>query len=377
MIARLVLAFLFCAAVDAGAAHAYPALLGHFSPGAGDVYLTIDGREVAMLRYRDTARVEIPRPDFRIEVRRVTNGERLHAQDVAGFAPLDPGNPAIPTILFAGDARSQPRQLMLDPGPRRRTSPVPNLPVQPYTQLRRLLAVASYPGAERYENAVSIVRDCTRPSTSPGREDRTIGGDRASFADTTMSGWAGSDGVEQYTCRLDIVVPGHATMTMTYPSELGVSRLFVIGNGIDEPFEALLMVGDRVAHSVGQATRQPGALLRSEHFWFDATRPGQGIALFEIPGARAVLGTWYTYEADGSPVWYVLDGGHADMPGRRDVAIQRTRTTASGVEMRQVGTGRIVYADCNEAEFRAVVGDSVRVMSARRAKPVQRCTELD
>lgn len=57
--------------------------------------------------------------------------------------------------------------------------------------------------------------------------------------------------------------------------------------------------------------------------------------------------------------------------------IRRARANGSAVELLEVGTGRIVYADCNEAEFRAVVGDSVRVMSARRAKPVQRCTELD
>lgn len=118
-----------------------------------------------------------------------------------------------------------------------------------------------------------------------------ISGGAAFFGDVTMYGWSASDGGSGLTCRYDLVIQGRATMTINLPWAEGIWRVFEIGNGIEESFDILMMLADRVVASIGDGARQPAALMRSEQFWFDAARPGQGLVLFELPAARAVLGT--------------------------------------------------------------------------------------
>ena len=48
----------------------------------------------------------------------------------------------------------------------------------------------------------------------------------------------------------------------------------------------------------------------TQGLWWDPTKSGHGFEIFNAVGELSIF--WYTYDANGSPVWYTAQGSLAD-----------------------------------------------------------------
>lgn len=97
--------------------------------------------------------------------------------------------------------------------------------------------------------------------------------------------------------------PNYEQVCAGCPSNLAVgnSRLrFSVRNWSDEPITVRLRV--RLARVVDFATRQPPGLQAPSGNYYNPLRSGDGIFLDLVNQAQVFY--WYTFDADGQPVWY-------------------------------------------------------------------------
>ncbi len=69
--------------------------------------------------------------------------------------------------------------------------------------------------------------------------------------------------------------------------------------------------------------------------YFNPSRPGHG--LFVHPAGGEWAGLWYTYEADGQPLWYYLQGNAPGANGQWNGVIYRARWDGAAAQLRPVG----------------------------------------
>jgi hypothetical protein len=94
--------------------------------------------------------------------------------------------------------------------------------------------------------------------------------------------------------------------------------------------------------------------------WFDAATSGQGFVIELNPIAKLLFFAWYTYATNGQALgaagqrWYT--GQAAYVPGGRSIPLSLYETTsglfnsaAPASTTAQVGTGRLVFTNCNAA----------------------------
>ena len=117
--------------------------------------------------------------------------------------------------------------------------------------------------------------------------------------------------------------------------------------------------------------------LTSTTVWTDQDRPAEGIAVYEIGLSGNVAVTWFTFGPDTKPVWYFLDGIPAAVPGWRDLVVYRVDREGGKQHTVAVGSARLIYQDCNNANLRIVLGADVRSLRLKRTMPVPRCAALD
>lgn len=155
------------------------------------------------------------------------------------------------------------------------------------------------------------------------------------------------------------------------------TRFLLVGDGDSAPYSLLALVGTQIIAQASGAPIVVGAMLESEDFWFDVTRPSQGLSLFDLPAGDVIYGTWYTFADDGTPRWYFLDGATESLPGRRDVRIYEM--SRSGPPVTQVGSAKLYYLDCNTAELRFTLGDAtdLRTLRVQRSVPVATCSVFE
>jgi hypothetical protein len=69
--------------------------------------------------------------------------------------------------------------------------------------------------------------------------------------------------------------------------------------------------------------------------YFNPSRPGHG--LFVHPAGGEWAGLWYTYEANGQPIWYYLQGSAPGANGQWNGIIYRARWDGAAAQLRPIG----------------------------------------
>ena len=91
--------------------------------------------------------------------------------------------------------------------------------------------------------------------------------------------------------------------------------------------------------------------------WWNPNENGWGLNLTQHP-TRVIFGVWYTYEADNTPVWYILPSGSWTNSTTYTGPLYVTSGPpfsgpfdASRVETRQVGTATLTFSGANNGTF--------------------------
>lgn len=134
--------------------------------------------------------------------------------------------------------------------------------------------------------------------------------------------------------------------------------IFAVGDGINQPLGA-------VAFPIGELATSPPVGNRSNGMWEILEGSGTGFVFQPIPAQNRAVGTWYTYDMDGNPVFLTFDtcqnAAGADgctVPGGFDgtTAVTALYSSAGGgpneddvVETNQVGEIEFEILGCNDA----------------------------
>ena len=89
---------------------------------------------------------------------------------------------------------------------------------------------------------------------------------------------------------------------------------------------------------------------------------GQGFWFTPIPAQNRVVGAWYTYNADGSPMWFTFESEPGGFDGMTAMTTlyQSTGDTPDAMQMTEpVGTIDFDVFDCSLIEATVTVGDSM------------------
>lgn len=159
-----------------------------------------------------------------------------------------------------------------------------------------------------------------------------------------------------------------------------IATLFAVGDIITQDLSivatpiAELPLRDVVNDSTNGAYRLDGT--EGEGFWFTP-----------IPAQNRVVGSWYTYNTDGSPTWFTFDSCNAATAGEcptsgafDGMTAMTTLYQSSGptdmgdVQMTNpVGTIDFNVVDCSLIEAVVSIGDSVSVYDGIRLTPSASC----
>jgi hypothetical protein len=187
---------------------------------------------------------------------------------------------------------------------------------------------------------------------------------------------ASNDGSVNYIDPLPAALPAGANVT-----------LWAIGDGINQPLGIL-------AFPVGELpTRTP--VDNSANGWWNILQgSGQGFILQPIASQNRLVGTWYTYDADGNPLFLTFDSCQEDegpdgtfecsTPGAFDGVTATTALFLStgggsgdGLEVNTARIGTIDFdIDCNDAM--AVVtldGESPQMFDGKRLTQPEPCVD--
>ena len=106
---------------------------------------------------------------------------------------------------------------------------------------------------------------------------------------------------------------------------------------------------------------------------------GQGFWFTPIPAQNRAVGAWYTYNADGSPMWFTFEseaGGFDGMTASTTL-YQSTGMTDDGMQMTvPVGTIDFNVIDCSLIEATVTVGESVTDYDGLRLTESVSCPPL-
>ena len=340
-------------------------LIGHFAPREAALDVRIDGQTVAEnLQYLDVVRVEVTVGAFRVEI------TERGSQRPIGTAVYDLYGtqlPLQPMLYIAGTGADGATELYMEQGPQ---------DVHGSQQGNRALINIVNVSAVRAqdsgaENAMQFSLQCGGSSSN--------GGPFHLAQRVPVSLGFGLGSLSELLCDLQMGLgPVGAFELFNVPlRSMQTTRFIVVGNGIDRPFQVVATVAEQVASIANAKEAEPAPAIISDQFWYDLTRPGQGISLYELPAAGLVYGTWQTFAENGEPIWYVLDGGSRSLPGDRDLTIY-SASIENGLQLLPVGTGRLTYFNCNLAEARFTLGlNDVRRLRLERSLPVDRCSALE
>jgi hypothetical protein len=101
---------------------------------------------------------------------------------------------------------------------------------------------------------------------------------------------------------------------------------------------------------------------------------GQGFWFTPIPAQNRVVGSWYTYNADGSPMWFTFDGPFDGVTAMTTL-YQSSGAIAGGDEQMTVAVGTIdfIVIDCSLMETTVTVGESVSMIDGVRLTQSASC----
>jgi hypothetical protein len=147
-----------------------------------------------------------------------------------------------------------------------------------------------------------------------------------------------------------------------------IATAYAVGDGVNQPLGV-------VAIPVGNVPLETSVDTAVDGLWFNPALPGQGWSFHAVPGQNRLVGTWYTYAADGSGrhLWYTLDTCRS-APGATDCAfpgafdgrqatfsVYESTGGAFGVPAptvsADVGTLNVRFISCSEAELSYRIGN--------------------
>lgn len=354
------------------AASAATLTLGHTAPGIDDVRFRINGTVLtAPADYLDFSTLEITGTSVLIEALDAADDSVIASTIMpTTFDPV-PYEPAV--MLAQAHPDAAPELIALPRGDR---APSATKAVDPANahglQYVDLATRATHANIENTQ----VERRCVTRRPNGGQSVLTgQGGSR--FGASSYGVYYPSEGTTicTYSVRandlgaLQVDAPPVATRT---------TRFLLVGDGDIAPHSLVALVGTQIVAQADGAPLVIGAMLESEDFWFDITRPSQGLSLFDMPAGDVIFGTWYTFAQDGTPRWHFLDGSAENLPGRRDVRIHEM-SRAGGPPMAHVGSAKLYYLDCNTAELRFTLGDAtdLRTLRVQRSMPVDTCNVFE
>ena len=107
---------------------------------------------------------------------------------------------------------------------------------------------------------------------------------------------------------------------------------------------------------------------------------GQGFWFTPIPSQNRVVGSWYTYNTDGSPMWFTFQSEYGGFDGMTATTTlyQSTGVTADAMQMTvPVGTIDFNVIDCSLIEATVMVGDSMTDYDGLRLTESASCPPLN
>ena len=190
------------------------------------------------------------------------------------------------------------------------------------------------------------------------------------LADLHAAGYGGAGGIGVSAVGELLVAAARQDAVLAFDAATGVflgER--VRGDGLEAPGDLVLVPALR-----DRFPRDPARVLRpNAGLWWDPASDGRGFDL-QVFGERLSV-FWYTYEADGRPVWYLAAGA---LDGTRfNAPLNRFRRAGDGsVSARAVGTISLDFASEREAAVRwSVDGETGEeslswiVLTPRLARP--------
>ncbi len=362
---NLVLAALLGASLPAAA---IDVAIGNLSPATLErepIAVFVDGERVERnLMYRRFMRVDLAEGRHTVSFiapANILTNPPLVTREVTVTAR----NATTPVVVLAGNGATQPFSIEYYDGL-----------TQPGTANQRPTAtlhhLAPFERAETAERGLVAGFSCRNNARDGNTESRDIVYrgevvfDPGAFARLVCSASfvaAGVGGIELGT----LVLPSNGTL-----------RAFLIGDAVNAPFEIVALTVTEVQALSGGGALNPSAIIRSPTFWFDPDRPTEGVNLFEATTSNETFGTWYTFAADGHPLWYALTGGVGTSFGRREFTVFEPRRGSAIMPLSLAGSAVLQYSDCNTAELRVVIGGSdLRTLRLKRSRPVEVCIALD
>ncbi|HVF34623.1 MAG TPA: DUF4397 domain-containing protein [Candidatus Saccharimonadia bacterium] len=340
--------------------------IGNLAPGTLErepVAVFVDGDQVSRnLAYRRFVRLDLPEGSHRIAF--VAPGDSA-APLVERQFTVTARNGTTPTVVLAGNGTTQPYSIEFHDG----SSQPATAAARPSISLHHLAPFERAEATDRHLVAGTVCRNNAGHGSTQTR-------------DIVYRGEAVFDpgDLPRLLCTASFVLPGVGGFELPQLSlpPNGVMRVYLIGDAVNAPFEIIAVVGTEVQSISGAGATNPSAIIRSPTFWFDPDRPSEGVSLFEQTGNSAAFGTWFTFGADGHPVWYALVGGTGTSFLRREFTVYEARRAGEVQSLAIVGSAVLQYFDCNTAELRVVLGGSdLRTLRLRRSRPVEVCIALD
>ncbi len=102
--------------------------------------------------------------------------------------------------------------------------------------------------------------------------------------------------------------------------------------------------------------------------------PGQGFWFTPIPAQNRAVGSWYTYETDGTPVWFTFDGAFDGVTA--STILYRSTGAPNNGDMQMtepVGTVEFYVVDCSLIEAAVNIGQSGSFHEGIRLTPSASC----
>ena len=187
-------------------------------------------------------------------------------------------------------------------------------------------------------------------------------------ADTYDLKVASNNGQVNYIDPLPVALASGTIATLFAVGDIITQDLSIIATPIEE-----LQLRDAVNESTNGSYRLDGM-------------PGQGFWFTPIPSQNRVVGSWYTYNADGSATWFTFDScngngpGDCPTPGEFDgmsamtTLYQSTGMTGMADQMTvQVGTIDFTVIDCSLIEATVTIGASMTDYDGIRLTPSASC----
>jgi hypothetical protein len=170
---------------------------------------------------------------------------------------------------------------------------------------------------------------------------------------------ASNNGQVNYIDPLPVALPAGA-----------VATLFAVGDAVNQDLSI-------IAAPLGElALRNPVNDSTNGAYALDGL-DGQGFWFTPIPAENRAVGAWYTYDAEGSPMWFTFSSEPGGFDGMTAMTTlyQSSGPTMNGDMQMTVPVGTIEFdvVDCSLIETTVTVGESVTMIDGIRLTPSASC----